>query len=97
MPEPTTVLAAISLVLKPDGVLIAPNFTHSHIKDKSKGLNARILKLIGFETYSKWLPEEYVAFISDNGFVIENWQVFKAAFPLVYLEAHKRESLERVE
>ena len=90
MPEPAKALAEISRVLKPNGILIAPNFTHGHIKEKPNSLNAQILKLIGFETYSKWLPQEYVAFVSDNGFAVENWQVLKAAFPLVYLEAQKR-------
>jgi ubiquinone/menaquinone biosynthesis C-methylase UbiE len=44
--------------------------------------------LIGFETYAKWTPEEYVAFIASNGFAVDSWQVLQAAFPLVYLEAH---------
>jgi len=43
--------------------------------------------MIGFETYSKWKPEEYLSFISENGFSIKNWRMLKAAFPLVYLEA----------
>jgi ubiquinone/menaquinone biosynthesis C-methylase UbiE len=87
MPEPALALSEIRRVLKPDGLLIAPNFTHGHIRGESR-LNALVLKLIGFETYSKWTPEEYVAFVADNGFVVDSWQVMRAAFPLVYLEAH---------
>jgi len=49
-----------------------------------------ILKIIGFETYSKWTPDEFVTMIGQNGFTVTNWRVLKAAFPLVYLEAAKR-------
>jgi ubiquinone/menaquinone biosynthesis C-methylase UbiE len=88
MPNPDRALAEIKRVLKPEGLLIAPTFSHGHLKDSTWSLNARILKLIGFETYAKWTPEEYVAFIASNGFAVDSWQVLQAAFPLVYLEAH---------
>ena len=87
MPEPGLVLENIKRVLKPGGLLIAPTFSHGHLRDSTRSLNARILRLIGFEPYSKWSPEEYVAFIEQNGFSVKNWHVLKAAFPLVYLEA----------
>ena len=87
MPDPESVLINIKRVLKPNGILIAPTFSHGHLNDSTWKLNAFILKIIGFETYSKWKPEEYVSFVSENGFFIKNWKVLKAAFPLVYLEA----------
>ena len=87
MPEPAGVLSEISRVLKPKGRLIAPTFSHGHLKDSASSLNARILKAIGFETYSKWTPDEYVEFIQSSGFHVERWQILQAAFPLVYLEA----------
>lgn len=87
MPNPELVLENIKRVLKPKGLLIAPTFSHGHIKESTWSLNASILKLLGFETYSKWLPDEYVSFINQNGFSIKNWRVLNAAFPLVYLEA----------
>lgn len=90
MPEPVKVMKNIARVLKPNGVLIAPNFSHGHLNNDAWNLNAKILKLIGFETYSKWTPEEYIAFIEEHGFEVERWQILKAAFPLVYLESHKR-------
>ena len=90
MPEPEMALANIKRVLKPEGLLIAPNYSHGHLKDSTWKLNALVLKLIGFETYSKWKPEEYIDFINKNGFSVENWKVMKAAFPLVYLEAKSK-------
>jgi ubiquinone/menaquinone biosynthesis C-methylase UbiE len=90
MPDPAKVLANITRVLKPDGLLIAPTYSHGHLRDSTWNLNAKILKLIGFETYSKWTPDEYLDFIRQNGFHVEKWQVLSAAFPLVYLEARRR-------
>lgn len=89
MPTPALVLENIKRVLKPAGLLIAPTFSHGHLRESAGSLNARILKRIGFETYSKWTPEEYVLFIEQHGFFVESWRVLKAAFPLVYLEARK--------
>jgi len=91
MPDPSKVLVEISRVLKPRGLLIAPTYSHGHLRDSTWNLNAKVLKFIGFETYSKWTPNEYVVFIQQNGFSVERWQVLRAAFPLVYLEAHKTE------
>ena len=91
MPDPVKTLLEISRVLKPNGLLIAPNYSHGHLRESTWNLNAKVLKLIGFETYSKWTPEEYADFIRQNGFRVEKWQVLKAAFPLVYLEARKVE------
>jgi ubiquinone/menaquinone biosynthesis C-methylase UbiE len=89
MPDPSKALANISRVLKPNGLLIAPTFSHGHLKESGGRLNTRFLKMLGFETYSKWTPEEYVAFIRQSGFRVALWQVLPAAFPLVYLEARK--------
>ena len=91
IPDPAKVLEDISRVLKPRGLLIAPTYSHGHLRDSTWNLTAKILKLIGFETYSKWTPNEYIAFIQQNGFLVERWQVLSAAFPLVYLEARKTE------
>ena len=87
MPDPGAVLKNIRRVLKPNGLLIAPTFSQGHLRDSTWKLNASLLKMIGFETYSKWKPEEYVNFINQNGFSVQTWKVLKAAFPLVYLEA----------
>jgi ubiquinone/menaquinone biosynthesis C-methylase UbiE len=89
MSDPVKALSSISRVLKPNGLLIAPSYSHGHIRDTTWSLNAKFLKLLGFETYSRWKPDEYVEFIKQNGFHVERWQVLNAAFPLVYLEARK--------
>jgi ubiquinone/menaquinone biosynthesis C-methylase UbiE len=90
MPDPAAALSEIRRVLKPHGLLFAPTFSHGHIKQSSWDFNAGLLKLIGFHTYSRWTPEEFVAFITAHGFTVDRWQVLTAAFPLVYLQAHAR-------
>jgi phosphatidylethanolamine/phosphatidyl-N-methylethanolamine N-methyltransferase len=87
MPDPVIVLQNIHRVLKPGGLLIAPTFSHGHLSQSTWDKNVKMLKLIGFETYSKWSPEEYVGLIGRNGFNVGKWQILDAAFPLVYLEA----------
>lgn len=87
MLHPEAVLGSIRRVLKPNGLLIAPTFSHGHLRDSTWKLNTFILKIIGFETYSKWTTEEFARMIGQNGFTVTNWHVLKAAFPLVYLEA----------
>ena len=54
MPDPAKALGSISRVLKPGGLLIAPTYSHGHLRDSAWSLSAKILKLIGFETYSRW-------------------------------------------
>ena len=87
MPTPHLVLKNIKRVLKPNGLLIAPNFSHGHLKESTWDLNAKFLRFIGFESYAKWAPEEYIAFLESNGFSVRKHKVMKAAFPLVYAEA----------
>ena len=89
MPDPAGVLLSISRVLRPGGLLIAPTYSHGHLKDSSWNLSTKLLRLIGFETYSKWKPDEYTEFIRENGFHIGRTALLKAAFPLMYLEARK--------
>lgn len=87
MPNPEAVLASIRRVLKPGGLLIAPTFSHGHLSDSTWELNRFILKIIGFEAQSKWTPKEFADMIGQNGFVVTDYRVLRAAFPLVYLEA----------
>ena len=87
MSEPEIVLENISRVLKPNGLLIAPTYTHGHLSDEVWERNAKTLKFFGLGSYPKRTPNEYVEFIQRNGFNVLNHKVLDAAFPLVYLEA----------
>lgn len=88
MPNPELALQSISRVLKNDGILIAPTFTHADNGRKSK-LKAHFMAMFGFKAYHKWTTEQYCLFLVNSGFYIEQKQVLKASFPLTYVEARK--------
>ena len=90
VPEPERALAEIRRVLKDDGILIAPTFTHAENSFPGK-VKAFFMKLAGFQLHSKWTNEEYLAFLRENGWTVRKSAVLKASFPLAYTECVKSE------
>ena len=90
VPQPEKALAEIHRVLKDDGVLIAPTFTHAENSFSGK-VKAFFMKLAGFPLHSKWTNEEYLAFLRENGWTVRKSAVLKASFPLTYAECVKSE------
>ena len=90
VPQPEKALAEIHRVLKDDGVLIAPTFTHAENSFSGK-VRAFFMKLAGFPLHSKWSSEEYLAFLRQNGWTVRKSAVLKASFPLAYTECVKSE------
>ena len=90
VPQPEKALAEIHRVLKDDGVLIAPTFTHAGNSFSSK-VRAFFMKLAGFPLHSKWTREEYLRFLRQNGWAVRKSVVLKASFPLTYAECEKTE------
>ena len=90
VPQPEKALREIRRVLKDDGVLIAPTFTHSENSFSGK-VRAFFMKLAGFPLHSKWTNEEYLAFLRQNGWTVQKSVVLKASFPLTYAECVKSE------
>ena len=88
MPDPVHALSEIRRVLKSDGVLFAPNFTHKGMSVFSR-LKAGLAKLVGFGVFSEWSPASYLAFLNQCGFSVTNSAVLSASFPLTYAEAIK--------
>ena len=90
VPQPEKALAEIRRVLKDDGVLVAPTFTHA-----GNTLRGRIrlffMKLAGFPLRSMWTSEEYLNFLRQNGWAVRKSAVLKASFPLIYAECEKTE------
>ena len=90
VPHPEKALAEIRRVLKDDGVLLAPTFTHA-----GNTLRGRIrlffMKLAGFPLRSRWTSEEYLNFLRQNGWAARKSAVLKASFPLIYAECEKTE------
>ena len=90
VPEPERALAEIRRVLKEDGILIAPTFTHAGNDFRGK-VKAVFMKLAGFPLHSKWTSHEYLAFLRENGWAVQKSTVLKASFPLAYAECVKSE------
>ena len=90
VPQPEKALAEIRRVLKDDGVLIAPTFTHAGNSFSGK-VKAFFMKLAGFPLHSRWTSEEYLRFLSQNGWTVRKSAVLKASFPLTYAECEKTE------
>ena len=90
VPQPEKALAEIHRVLKDDGVLIAPTFTHEGNSFSGK-VRAFFMKLAGFPLHSRWTSEEYLCFLQQNGWTVRKSVVLKASFPLIYAECEKTE------
>ena len=90
VPQPEKALAEIRRVLKDDGVLIAPTFTHAGNSFTGKA-RAFFMKLAGFPLHSRWTSEEYLSFLRQNGWTVQKSVVLKASFPLTYTECVKSE------
>ena len=90
VPQPEKALQEIKRVLKDDGVLIAPTFTHAG-NSFSGMVKAFFMKLAGFPLHSRWTSEEYLRFLSQNGWTVRKSAVLKASFPLTYAECVKSE------
>ena len=90
VPQPEKALQEIKRVLKDDGVLIAPTFTHAG-NSFSGRVRAFFMKLAGFPLHSRWTSEEYLRFLRQNGWTVRKSAVLKASFPLTYAECEKTE------
>ena len=90
VPQPEKALQEIKRVLKSDGVLIAPTFTHAGNSFFGK-VRAFFMKLAGFPIHSKWTSEEHLSFLRQNGWTVRKSVALKASFPLTYTECVKLE------
>ena len=90
VPQPEKSLREIKRVMKDDGVLIAPTFTHAENSLRGR-IKAYFLRLAGFPLHSRWTSEEYLSFLRQNGWRVRKSAVLKASFPLTYAECVKSE------
>ena len=88
--QPEKSLREIKRVLKDDGVLIAPTFTHAENSFSGKG-RVFLMRLAGFPLHSRWTSGEYLVFLTENGWTLLKSIVLQASFPLTYVECEKTE------
>ena len=80
IPQPEKALAEIRRVLKDDGVLIAPTFTHGNGTLQGR-IKLFFMKLAGFPLNSRWSSADYLAFLRQNGWTVRKSAVLKASLP----------------
>ncbi len=90
VPEPEKALAEAKRVLKNDGVLIAPTFTHAGNSLPGE-IKVFFMKLVGFPQHSQWSSDEYLNFLQEQGWTVRKSEVLQAGFPLTYAECVKSE------
>ena len=88
--QPENALQEIKRVLKDEGILLAPTFTHAG-NSFTGTVRACFIQLAGFPLHSKWTSAEYLRFLSQNGWTVRKSAVLKASFPLTYAECVKME------
>ena len=88
VPQPEKALAEIRRVLKDDGVLIAPTFTHGNGTLRGR-IKLFFMKLAGFPLNSRWSSADYLTFLRQNGWSVRKSAVLKGSFPLTYAECVK--------
>ena len=88
IPQPEKVLAEIDRVLKPDGILIAPNFIHDDSDIKSTVMS-KALSAAGITFEAKWDEKSYKEFLDKNGWKATFDERLKATIPLMYVQCSR--------
>jgi ubiquinone/menaquinone biosynthesis C-methylase UbiE len=89
VPDPEKVLSEIDRVLRPGGLLIAPNFVE-HKGTLGSRIWSGILRLAGVKFEHQWSAEEYVRFLEANGWRVTFSRKMEARIAMLYAECERK-------
>ena len=91
MPEPEKALSEIDRVLRPDGVLIAPNFVN-HKGGLGSRVWSRILTIAGIRFEHQWSGREYLDWLEAHGWQVIFYREMAARISMMYTECKRKEA-----